>query len=97
MVRFAGGLACRRRQVLRYFGEEYGADNCGNCDVCLGARESVDISEDARKVLSAVYRTGQRFGAVHVVDVDENFSHGTSSLLLAKYEGREASRALRLR
>ncbi|MGX1158426.1 hypothetical protein RKD39_006004 [Streptomyces albogriseolus] len=36
-------------------------------------------------------------GAVHVVDVDENFSHGTSSLLLAKYEGREASRALRLR
>ena len=69
MVRFAGGLACRRRQVLRYFGEEYGADNCGSCDVCLGARESVDISEDARKVLSAVYRTGQRFGAVHVVDV----------------------------
>ena len=69
MVRFAGGLACRRRQVLRYFGEEYGAESCGSCDVCRGTRESVDITEDGQKVLSAVYRTGQRFGAGHVIDV----------------------------
>ncbi len=69
MVRYAGGLACRRRQILRYFGEEHPGENCGGCDVCRGTRETVDITEDGQKVLSAVYRTGQRFGAGHVVDV----------------------------
>ncbi len=69
MIRYAGSLVCRRKQILRYFGEEYPQENCGSCDVCLGAHEAVDITEDGQKLMSAVYRTGQRFGAGHVIDV----------------------------
>ncbi len=59
---------CRRRPLLEYFGDTLDAD-CGNCDVCLTPPELFDGTEVARKILSAVYRTGQRFGAVHVIDV----------------------------
>ena len=59
---------CRRRSLLAYFGDELEKD-CGNCDVCLIPPEVFDGTEVARKILSAVYRTGQRFGAVHVIDV----------------------------
>ena len=59
--------ACRRVTLLEYFGEWI--EPCGNCDVCLDPAERVDGTEDARKVLSAVYRTGERFGAAHVIDV----------------------------
>ena len=59
--------ACRRAALLDYFGERAGT--CGNCDVCLDPAERVDGTEDARKVLSAVRRSGERFGAAHVVDI----------------------------
>ena len=59
---------CRRRSLLAYFGDILEQD-CGNCDVCLTPPEVFDGTEVARKILSAVYRTGQRFGAVHVIDV----------------------------
>ena len=59
--------ACRRAALLDYFGER--AEACGNCDVCLDPAERVDGTEDARKVLSAVRRSGERFGAAHVVDI----------------------------
>ena len=59
---------CRRRSLLAYFGDVVEQD-CGNCDVCLTPPEVFDGTEVARKILSAVYRTGQRFGAVHVIDV----------------------------
>ena len=59
---------CRRRSLLAYFGDEIEQD-CGNCDVCLTPPEVFDGTEVARKILSAVYRTGQRFGAVYVIDV----------------------------
>jgi ATP-dependent DNA helicase RecQ len=59
---------CRRRPLLAYFGDEYPKD-CGNCDNCLNPPASWDGTEAAQKLLSAVYRTGQRFGAAHVVDV----------------------------
>ena len=59
--------ACRRVTLLEYFGERI--EPCGNCDVCVDPLERVDGTEDAQKVLSAVYRTGQRFGAAHVIDV----------------------------
>jgi ATP-dependent DNA helicase RecQ len=60
--------ACRRRPLLEYFGEHLDAD-CGNCDNCLNPPATRDGTEDAQKLLSAVYRTGQMFGAAHVVDV----------------------------
>ena len=59
--------ACRRVALLEYFGEGTGA--CGNCDVCLDPSERVDGTEDARKILSAAYRSGQRFGAAHLIDI----------------------------
>jgi ATP-dependent DNA helicase RecQ len=59
---------CRRRPLLAYFGDDV-ADACGNCDNCLAPPSTRDGTETAQKLLSAVYRTGQRFGAAHVVDV----------------------------
>jgi ATP-dependent DNA helicase RecQ len=77
--------SCRRRPLLEYFGDEPGAD-CGNCDNCLVPPVSWDGTEAARKLLSAVYRTGQVFGAAHVVDVllghttDKIVQHGHAGL-----------------
>ena len=59
---------CRRRSLLAYFGDEQKED-CGNCDVCIAPPDVFDGTEVAQKILSTVYRTGQRFGAVHVIDV----------------------------
>jgi ATP-dependent DNA helicase RecQ len=62
---------CRRVRLLRYFGEE--SSPCGNCDNCLVPPATWDATEAARKALSCVYRFhqngGQRFGAVHLMDV----------------------------
>jgi ATP-dependent DNA helicase RecQ len=59
---------CRRRVLLEYFGETLAAP-CGNCDTCLEPAAGFDGTEAARKALSCVYRTGQMFGAQHVIDV----------------------------
>jgi ATP-dependent DNA helicase RecQ len=59
---------CRRRPLLEYFGEVR-AQACGNCDNCTSPPATWDGTEAARKLLSAVYRTGQTFGAAHVIDV----------------------------
>ena len=59
---------CRRKVLLRYFGEEY-PDACKNCDTCLQPVESFDGKIAAQKALSAVHRTGQRFGAAYLTDV----------------------------
>ncbi len=61
-------VACRRRTLLRHFDDEYPGD-CGNCDNCLDPPETYDATEPARKALSCIYRTGQRFGVNHLVDV----------------------------
>ncbi|MBW7902629.1 MAG: DNA helicase RecQ [Rhodocyclaceae bacterium] len=58
---------CRRVVLLDYFGEK--TVPCGNCDVCLEPPDLFDGTVVAQKALSAVYRTGQRFGALHVIDV----------------------------
>jgi ATP-dependent DNA helicase RecQ len=60
--------SCRRQALLRYFGDTLESP-CGNCDNCLEPPEEWDGSEAARMALSCVYRTGQRFGANHVIDV----------------------------
>jgi ATP-dependent DNA helicase RecQ len=58
---------CRRVRLLAYFGEAIAP--CGNCDTCLEPPVTWDATLAAQKALSAIYRTGQRFGAVHVIDV----------------------------
>lgn len=70
MVRFAEAEDCRKKRLLAYFGETRELDHCGMCDNCLAPQEQVrDISIEARKFLSCVKRTGERFGAGHVIDV----------------------------
>lgn len=59
---------CRRQILLEYFGEKL-PEPCGNCDNCLEPVETFDGTIAAQKVLSCVARTGQRFGALHVIDV----------------------------
>ena len=61
-------VACRRQVLLGYFGEP-DHPPCGNCDNCRSPPESWDGTVAAQKALSAVYRTGQRFGAHHLVDI----------------------------
>ena len=61
--------SCRRQFVLQYLGEDWPGDDCGACDNCTGPREQYDATEIAQKMLSAVIRTGERFGAAHVIDV----------------------------
>ncbi len=67
LLGFCEAPACRRMALLDYFGE--GSEACGNCDVCLDPAEHADGTEDAQKILSAVYRSGERFGAAHVIDI----------------------------
>ena len=59
---------CRRAILLRHFGETP-AERCGNCDNCLSPPQVIDATDLARKLLSAVYRTGQSFGLSHVQKV----------------------------
>ena len=69
MVEFAQAPSCRRRLILEYFGEQWPEENCGGCDVCLESRDEFDATEIAQKILSAVVRTGERFGANHIIQV----------------------------
>ncbi len=59
---------CRRQAILAHFGEGH-SGGCGNCDTCLKPVETWDGTEAAIKALAAVYRTGERFGTGHVIDV----------------------------
>ncbi|WP_159999353.1 DNA helicase RecQ [Roseomonas sp. 18066] len=68
MVSIAEASTCRRQILLRCFGEA-APDPCGRCDICLNPPKLFDGTVPAQKLLSAVLRTGRRFGAGHVIDV----------------------------
>ena len=68
LLAYCEHAGCRRPPLLSYFDEDH-SGTCGNCDNCLHPPETWDATEAARKALSCVYRTGQRFGAGHVIDV----------------------------
>ena len=68
LIGYAESIGCRRRQLLSYFGETP-AGACGNCDNCLDPPQTWDATVAAQKALSCVYRTGQRFGTRHLIDV----------------------------
>jgi len=59
---------CRRQAILAHFGEAH-SGGCGNCDTCLKPVDTWDGTEAAIKALAAIYRTGERFGTGHVIDV----------------------------
>ena len=66
MVEYAQLSSCRRRFLLEYFGESWIGEGCGGCDVCIDPRKEFDATEIAQKILSAVIRTGERFGVAYV-------------------------------
>lgn len=68
MIRFARASECRRKILLGHFDEAH-EGNCGHCDICTDASSTIDLSIDAQKLLSAVVRTGERFGAGHIIDL----------------------------
>ena len=68
LLGFCESTACRHQTILRYFGEEH-PGNCGQCDNCLEPVETWDGTQAAQMALSCVYRTGQRFGVVHLIEV----------------------------
>jgi ATP-dependent DNA helicase RecQ len=82
LLGFCESTACRHQTLLRYFGEQHLGD-CGQCDNCLQPVDTWDATQAAQMALSCVYRTGQRFGVVHLIDVllgkvtsrVEQFSH----------------------
>ena len=73
LVGYCETTRCRRQVLLANFGEAYAGNGpqagCGNCDNCLQPPQTWDATVAAQKALSCVYRTGQRFGAAHVIDV----------------------------
>src|SRR5689334_728235 len=69
LVSLAETAQCRRGRLLAYFAEEVNGANCGNCDNCIAPPQVRDGKVIAQKLLSCVYRTGQRFGAMHLIDV----------------------------
>ena len=68
LIGFSEGDGCRRQVLLAHFGETL-AEPCGNCDRCLEPQQRVDMTVPAQKALSAVHRTGHRYGPAHLVDV----------------------------
>jgi ATP-dependent DNA helicase RecQ len=70
LISFAESYSCRRIPLLNYFGENYSQDKCGMCDNCESeVLELDDITTEAQKFLSCVKRTGEYFGALHIIDV----------------------------
>ena len=88
---------CRRQRLLAYFGETL-SEPCGNCDNCINPPATIDGTDAARKALSAVYRTGQRFGSTYVIDVltgkaDERIGRNGHDRLSVFGIGRDMSAA----
>ena len=68
LLGYCESMQCRRQVLLASFGETY-PQECGNCDNCLHPAATWDATEAAQKALSCVYRSGQRFGVNHIIDV----------------------------
>ncbi|HEU4740133.1 MAG TPA: DNA helicase RecQ [Meiothermus sp.] len=67
LIGYCESARCRRQLLLDYFGEK--SEPCGNCDVCLEPVQTYDATIPAQKLLSTAVRTGQRFGAGHLIDI----------------------------
>lgn len=69
MIAYCEALTCRRAYVMEYFGELWKKNGCDNCDRCLSPQETFDATEIAQKILSAIVKTGECYGATYVIDV----------------------------
>jgi len=68
MLSLCETIDCRRNYLLRYFGQASG-EKCDYCDSCLDPAETWNATVDAQKIMSTIYRTGQMFGAAHIIDI----------------------------
>jgi ATP-dependent DNA helicase RecQ len=66
---YCQSTVCRRRMLLRYFGEELQDENCGGCDVCLQPVKITDATEEAKLLIKCVKEVGQRYGITHVTEI----------------------------
>lgn len=70
MYAYCSGVTCRHKSLVTYFGQRWTRESCGACDICTDSIDTVpDATIIAQKIMSAVYRTGERFGAAYVCDV----------------------------
>ena len=69
VIEFAELWTCRRKFLIEYLGEKWSEASCDGCDICLTPKETCDATEISQKILSAVIRTDNRFGARHIADV----------------------------
>ena len=67
LIALCEATRCRRQVLLSYFGEK--VDACRNCDICKNGIELIDGTKDAQKILSAIKRTGERFGVAHIINI----------------------------
>ena len=85
LLGYSEAAACRRQVLLRYFGEDAGP--CGNCDMCLTPPETWEAGVAAQQALSTIFRSGQRYGAGHLIDI----LHGRSTPKVKEREHTELS------
>ena len=69
MVEYCELATCRRSHLLAYFGENYHQERCDGCDICFSPQEDFDATIISQKIMSAIIRTGQRFGINYIIDV----------------------------
>ena len=69
LVNYCNTNDCLRNQILNYFDEDFASDKCKNCSNCIDSSEMVDITLEAQKILSCIYRVSQRYGANMVIQV----------------------------
>ncbi len=69
MVDYCELATCRRYHLLSYFGENHHQEKCDGCDICLSPQEEIDATIISQKIISAIIRTGQRFGINYIIDV----------------------------
>ena len=69
MVEYCELATCRRAYLLAYFGEDYHQEGCDGCDICFSPQEDFDATIISQKIMSAIIRTGERFGMNYIIDV----------------------------
>ena len=69
LVNYCNTNDCLRNQILNYFDEDSASDKCKNCSNCIDSSEMIDITLEAQKILSCIYRVNQRYGATMVIQV----------------------------
>lgn len=80
MAEFCENNVCRRKMLLQYFGETHQETCCNGCDSCLSPKETVDGTDEARKIASCISQTGERFGVKYIAEI----LHGSKSVKIIR-------------